>query len=145
MADSVPGAQEALKKHQLPFVLLLLFFWPCHVAYGILVPQSGIESVVPALGAQSLNHWTTRDIPGCLSFNPRLGRSQGQGQAAACSLTRHRSLVIRALQVLISAVGNTDCGPDPTPSTSRITLLTSYNHPLVDTIFSPSLQKLRPW
>ena len=63
MADSVPGAQEALKKHQLPFVLLLLFFWPCHVAHGILVSQSGIESVVPVLGAQSLNHWTTREAP----------------------------------------------------------------------------------
>ena len=120
MADFVPGAQEAFKKHQLPFVLLLLFFWPCHVACGILAPQSGTESVVPALGAQSLNHWITMDIPGCLSFNPRLLRNQGQGRAATCSLTLHPRVVIRALQALVSAVGNAHCGPDPAPSTSQI-------------------------
>ena len=29
---------------------------------GILVPQSGMEHVLPALGAQSLNNWATREI-----------------------------------------------------------------------------------
>ena len=38
------------------------FFWPCHVACGILVSQPGIEIVPPALEAQSLNHWTTREV-----------------------------------------------------------------------------------
>ena len=33
-----------------------------------LVPWSGIESGLPALGAQSLHHWTTRDAPGQLLF-----------------------------------------------------------------------------
>ena len=32
------------------------FFWLCHKAYGVLVPQSGIESVPPALKVQSFNH-----------------------------------------------------------------------------------------
>ena len=31
---------------------------PC----GILIPQSGTEPWPPALGAQSPNHWTTRDV-----------------------------------------------------------------------------------
>ena len=33
------------------------------MACGILVPQPGIEPVPPALEAQSLNHWTTREVP----------------------------------------------------------------------------------
>ena len=32
------------------------------MACGILVPQTGIKTVPPALEAQSLNHWTTRVI-----------------------------------------------------------------------------------
>ena len=41
-----------------------------YVACGILVPRSGIKPMSPALGAQSLNHWTTREVPvnpSCLS------------------------------------------------------------------------------
>ena len=33
-----------------------------------LVPQPGIEARPPALGAQSPNHWTTREVPTALSF-----------------------------------------------------------------------------
>ena len=32
--------------------------------HGILVPQQDIEPAHPALEAQSLNHWTTREVPG---------------------------------------------------------------------------------
>ena len=32
-------------------------------ACGILVPQPGTEPVLPALGTESLNHWTGRDVP----------------------------------------------------------------------------------
>ena len=39
-------------------------FLPCHGACRILVPQPGIKPVCPALGAQSLNCWTTREVPG---------------------------------------------------------------------------------
>ena len=39
------------------------FYWP-H-PYGILVPQSGIEPMVSALEAWSLNHWTPREVPNC--------------------------------------------------------------------------------
>ena len=50
------------------FILFLFYFWPCPcgvhcVACGILVPQPGIEPVPPALGAQSLNHGTAREVP----------------------------------------------------------------------------------
>ena len=40
-----------------------LTFWPHHVARGILVPGPGIKLMPPALEAQSLNHWTTREVP----------------------------------------------------------------------------------
>ena len=42
---------------------LFVCFWPRHVAYGILVPRPGIETVPPVLGAWSLNHWNTREVP----------------------------------------------------------------------------------
>ena len=43
------------------FVCLFVCFWPHHEAYGILVPQLGIEPVPPAVEARSLNHWTARE------------------------------------------------------------------------------------
>ena len=38
------------------------FFFFCHVACGILVPQTGMEPVPPAVAAHSLNHWTGREV-----------------------------------------------------------------------------------
>ena len=38
------------------------FFWLCRTAYGILVPWPGIKPTPPAVEAQSLNHWTTREV-----------------------------------------------------------------------------------
>ena len=38
-------------------------FWLPHEACGILVPSPGIEPVPPALGAWSLNHWASREVP----------------------------------------------------------------------------------
>ena len=35
-----------------------------HVLCRILVPQPGIEHTPPALEAQILNHWATREVPG---------------------------------------------------------------------------------
>ena len=40
----------------------LKIFWLHHAAYGILGPQPGFEPVAPALAAQSLNHWRTREV-----------------------------------------------------------------------------------
>ena len=42
-------------------IIIILFFG--RVARGILVPQPGIEPVPPAVEVQSLNHWTTREVP----------------------------------------------------------------------------------
>ena len=40
------------------------------MACGILVPQQGMEPEPPAMEAQSLNHWTAREVTGSsfLSF-----------------------------------------------------------------------------
>ena len=43
-------------------LFLFIYFWPCHVACGILVPRPGIEPTPPALGARSLNPWTTGEV-----------------------------------------------------------------------------------
>ena len=47
---------------------LMLFIWSCCTACGILVPQGGTELTPPALKAQSLNHWITREVPQFLFF-----------------------------------------------------------------------------
>ena len=44
-------------------VFSFFFFLPHHKAGRILVSGPGIETVLPAVEAQSLNHWTTRQIP----------------------------------------------------------------------------------
>ena len=33
------------------------------MVFGILVPQPGTKPLRPAVEAQSLNHWTTREVP----------------------------------------------------------------------------------
>ena len=43
--------------------LFFFFFWPHCAAYGIIVPQPGIEPSPPAVEAQSLTHWTARELP----------------------------------------------------------------------------------
>ena len=50
------------------FVYLFIFRLHC-VACGILAPRPGIEPMPPALGAQSLNHWTTREVPAFFFLN----------------------------------------------------------------------------
>ena len=47
----------------------ILLFWPQYVACGILVPQSGIKPGYPGSEAQSLNHWTTREVPHLFSLS----------------------------------------------------------------------------
>ena len=46
------------------FIFFSFFvFWLCCVARGVLIPRPAIEPALPALGAQSPNHWTTREVP----------------------------------------------------------------------------------
>ena len=40
------------------------FFWLSHAACWILVPQPGIEPLLPAVKARSPNHWIAREVPG---------------------------------------------------------------------------------
>ena len=46
----------------LGFFCFFGFFGPRCTACGILVPRPGIEPKPPALAAQSLNHWTAREV-----------------------------------------------------------------------------------
>ena len=43
--------------------VFFFFFGPCCVAWGILVPWPVIELELPELKAQSVNLWTTREVP----------------------------------------------------------------------------------
>ena len=54
---------------------------------GILVPQPGIKHTSPALAAQSLNHWTTREVPKCkfdLSNAPMASQQLSGSSPNAC-------------------------------------------------------------
>ena len=48
--------------------MFALFFWLHRVERGILVPRPGIESMPSAVGVQSLNHWTAREVPAHFFF-----------------------------------------------------------------------------
>ena len=41
----------------------LFIFWPHLMVCDNLAPQPGIKPTPPALEAQSLNHWATREVP----------------------------------------------------------------------------------
>ena len=49
-------------------ILFYFIFWLCYSACGILVSLPGIKPASLALEVQSLNHWTTREIPNLHSF-----------------------------------------------------------------------------
>ena len=64
-------------------ILFFFFFsWPCHVECRILVPGLRIKPMPPALGVQSLNHWTTREVLKC---NLTYGQSLGEARPAGLS------------------------------------------------------------
>ena len=53
------------------FVLSAIFcfiFGPHRTACGILVPQSRIKPAPPAVEAESLNYWTTREVSSVFTF-----------------------------------------------------------------------------
>ena len=54
------------------FFSLSFSIWPCHMAGGALVPQLWTKPVASELEAQSLNHWTTREVLFSSLFNSTL-------------------------------------------------------------------------
>ena len=44
-------------------MVLFIYFRSHRVACGTLIPRSGLTSVPPVLGVQSLNPWTTKEVP----------------------------------------------------------------------------------
>ena len=57
------GPQISVPRSSLLSWALFFFSIGC-AACGILAPQPGIEPTPAALEAQSLHHWTTREVPG---------------------------------------------------------------------------------
>ena len=50
-------------ENRLSFSFLSFLFFLLHrIECGILLSQAEIEPVLPAVEAQSLNHWTTREV-----------------------------------------------------------------------------------
>ena len=57
----VPPWLALSSNDEILYLFSLLFLVWQHI-YGLLVPWLGIEPVAPALGVQSLNHWTTMEV-----------------------------------------------------------------------------------
>ena len=55
--DKTPG-REVRQAGEMAFLSFQLY----HVACKILVSRLGIEPIAPAVGDQSLEHWTTREV-----------------------------------------------------------------------------------
>ena len=52
--------------------------------YWTVVPWPGIEPMSPALGTWSLNHWATREVPGCIFIIPLYAKSPGLSPVHPC-------------------------------------------------------------
>ena len=59
---------NGILSHAFLTVLNFFFFWLCYAAFRVLVPWPGIKPLPPALRAQSLNHWTAREVSNGLEF-----------------------------------------------------------------------------
>ena len=96
------SCQLSLAYNNLIFFLfaLLLIFWHCHEACGILVPQSGTEPALPALEARSLSHGIARDVPSILLIIGGLNRLVGFSRKLVII---HKIISVgNALQLLIN-------------------------------------------
>ena len=62
----VPNKGENVQSFSIKYVscrCFFFFFFLFGRAMQILAPQPGIKPTPPAVEAQSLNHWTTREVP----------------------------------------------------------------------------------
>ena len=65
--DSQPSlmCSDNVRDHRIyrtAIFIIIIIFWPRCTACGILVPRLGIKSTTLAVEAQSLNHWTAREV-----------------------------------------------------------------------------------
>ena len=58
---SINGSEQRVRNRLK--ICAIDFFWPHHMASGILVPWLEIEPGATALDAQILKHWTTKEVP----------------------------------------------------------------------------------
>ena len=88
--------------------IIFFFATPC----GILVPWPGIEPVRSAMGEQSLNHWTTREVPTLSFFFPLKCR-----WLFICPLSKPKKWKTRhpGLEDLETHTANKGACPDPLP------------------------------
>ena len=59
--------------------IYIFIFMPWCAACGVLVPQPGMETVPAAEGVQSVNHWSTRGVPGFCFKNSFTKNRQWKG------------------------------------------------------------------
>ena len=66
----LPGKLDS-NSEPIHYIFFFSFFWLRRAACRILDLRPGIKPVPPAVEAQRLNHWTTREVPIMFSIGPR--------------------------------------------------------------------------
>ena len=84
--DTCHGTEKQVLAFFFFYCLFIWLQWVSVVALGIfscamrdLVPQAGMEPGPPALGARSLSHWTTREVPAIPSDISNETSGEGNG------------------------------------------------------------------
>ena len=83
-----PIGEPCVGPHMAQQICPTFFFFGCTIGYRILVPWPGIEPMPPALEAENLNHWTTREAPDlpCFTVALRLGKQSQMAQMLSVCL-----------------------------------------------------------
>ena len=89
--------------------------------YGILVPWPGIEPWPPVLGAQSLNHWTTRKVPS--STDSCITRTQQSWKECVLSFSDKKRKGPRTKVITVKGLLWTTCFHEPVSDNAVISLI----------------------
>ena len=61
-AKTLEGFRWESDQHRSVLLFFYAYVWLHHVACGIVVPQSGAETTLPAVAMRSPNHWSTAEV-----------------------------------------------------------------------------------
>ena len=114
------------------YIILLLFNYfgcswsllqhACFAAiYGILVPWPGIEPQPPVLGAQSLNHWSTRKVPS--STDSCITRTQQSWKECVLSFSDKKRKRSRTKVIIVKGLPRDTCFHEPVSDNAVISLI----------------------
>ena len=135
------GLEPELFNHPILTLFFLFLATPKSHACGIVVPWPEIEPVPSALGLQSLNHWTTREVPLSLLLT-----TCGMNVWWKIDLREYRSLWMSShRQGVLAHVGTKLCGCSLSSFLASISAAPFLCDVLPSPGFQTSVQCHLPW